>query len=135
MPIDELEHGNSELLQHFAALFGVPGRASALEFVRAASLRRRVANKMACPCGSSRRLGRCHNRRVNRLRALLDRSWFRRELLAIEKGKGGPHASCVERGVESLAARVFGLPHAGRFDVNQGTRDRRRGVAISDSRR
>lgn len=56
MPFDELEHGNDGLLQHFEALFGAPNRVAALGFVRAASLRRRVANKLACPCGSGRRL-------------------------------------------------------------------------------
>lgn len=84
MPFDELAHGNKGLLQHFATLFGAPSLDAAREFVRAASTRRRVANKLACPCGSHRRLGRCHNRRVNRLRDLLGRSWFRDELLAIE---------------------------------------------------
>jgi len=37
MAFDELEHGNDGLLQHFAALFGAPGRVSALEFVRVTS--------------------------------------------------------------------------------------------------
>lgn len=83
MPFDELEHGTAGLLQHFAALFGVTDRAAAREFVRAVSLRRRVANKLPCPCGSHRRLGRCHHRRVNRLRMLLGRAWFREELAAL----------------------------------------------------
>lgn len=87
MPFDELAHGNKGLLQHFATLFGAPNPDAAREFVRAASLRRRVANKLECPCGSRRRLGRCHNRRVNRLRDLLGRSWFRQELIAIENKK------------------------------------------------
>jgi hypothetical protein len=83
MPFGELEHGTAGLLQHFAGLFGVADRAAARGFVRAASLRRRVANKMPCPCGSRRRLGRCHNRRVNRVRALLGRAWFVQELVAL----------------------------------------------------
>lgn len=83
MPFDELEHGKAGLLQHYATLFGVPGPATARGFVRVTSLRRRVANKLPCPCGSRRRLGRCHHRRVNRLRQLLGRAWFREELLAL----------------------------------------------------
>ena len=83
MPFDELEHGTAGLLQHFAGLFGVTDPASAREFVRAASLRRRAANKLPCPCGSRRRLGRCHNRRVNRVRALLGWTWFAHELFAM----------------------------------------------------
>lgn len=84
MPFDELEHGNDGLLQHFASLFGTPSRVAAQEFVRAASLRRRIANKRNCPCGSGRRLGRCHNRKVNRLRDLLGRSWFVQELRGLD---------------------------------------------------
>jgi hypothetical protein len=83
MPFDELDHGERGLLQHFASLFGAPTEDAARAFVRAASLRRRAANKLSCPCGSGRRLGQCHNRRVNRLRDLLGRSWFARELSAI----------------------------------------------------
>ncbi len=71
MPFDELEHGKNGLLQHFSSLFGAPSQTAALEFVRVASLRRRIANKLECPCGSRRRLGRCHNQRVNWLRKLL----------------------------------------------------------------
>lgn len=84
MPFGELEHGSDGLLQHFASLFGVPSPRVAVEFVRLASLRRRLANRRECPCGSGRRLGRCHNRTVNRLRNLLGRGWFRSQLSAIE---------------------------------------------------
>lgn len=83
MPFGELEHGRDGLLQYFASLFRAPSRAAARVFVHLTSLRRRVANKEPCPCGSHRRLGRCHNRQVNRLRKLLGRSWFRGEFNAI----------------------------------------------------
>lgn len=76
LPYGELEHGKEGLRQHFALLFGVDDRGVALEFVRLTSLKRRRANKVACPCGSGRRLGRCHNRMVNGLRAKLGRGWF-----------------------------------------------------------
>jgi hypothetical protein len=78
LPFGELGHGNAGLLADFAALFGVMP-ASAHEMVRLASLKRRIANKCPCPCGSGKRLGRCHNRRVNRLRDKLGRHWFRAE--------------------------------------------------------
>lgn len=76
MPYGELEHGKEGLRQHFATLFGVDDRVVALEFVRLTSLKKRRANKVACPCGSGRRLGRCHNRTVNGLREKLGRGWF-----------------------------------------------------------
>lgn len=84
MPFGELEHGTAGLLQHFAGLFGVTEKSAALGFVRVASLRRRVANKLPCPCASGRRLGRCHNRRVNWGRALLGRTWFVQQLFALD---------------------------------------------------
>lgn len=77
MPYGELDHGTDGLRQQFATLFGAPDRASAQEFVRLAAMRKRHANKEPCPCGSGRRLGRCHNERVNRIRGRLGRPWFR----------------------------------------------------------
>ncbi|MDG3008388.1 hypothetical protein [Paludisphaera mucosa] len=75
-PYGELEHGRDGLRQHFASLFGVPDRMAAQELVRLASLKKRPANKVPCPCGSRRRLGRCHHTIVNELRAKLGRAWF-----------------------------------------------------------
>ena len=79
LPYGELEHGAEGLRQYFASLFGVSDRDVALEFVRLASLKKRVANKQLCPCGHRRRLGRCHHRLVNKLREKLGRGWFAAE--------------------------------------------------------
>lgn len=78
LPFGELAHGNVGLRADFAVLFGV-SPANAAEMVKLAALKRRIANKHRCPCGSGQRLGRCHNRRVNRLRDELGRHWFREE--------------------------------------------------------
>lgn len=75
-PYGELEHGKDGLRQHFAHLFGVPDRQVASQLVRLASLKKRPANKLPCPCGSGRRLGRCHHAIVNELRSKLGRRWF-----------------------------------------------------------
>jgi hypothetical protein len=72
----ELEHGAEGLCQHFASLFEVSDRQVARELARLASLKKRVANKEPCPCKSDRRLGRCHHRKVNEVRAELGRRWF-----------------------------------------------------------
>ncbi len=77
MPFGELEHGAAGIHDDFAALFGVDELTAVAEFIRLTSMRRRQANKERCPCGSFRRLGRCHNRRVNELRGWLGRRWFR----------------------------------------------------------
>ena len=89
MPFGELDHGPNGLRQHFATLFGVARRATIDEFVRLVSLRKRQANKAACPCGSGRRLGRCHHRRVNLLRVRLGRRWFREQFKWLTEGTSG----------------------------------------------
>lgn len=83
MPYDELDHGPDGLRDHFASLFRVTNRMAAQEFVRLTSLKRRRANKARCPCGSTKRLGRCHNRTVNKLRQRLGRKWFHEQYLLL----------------------------------------------------
>jgi hypothetical protein len=41
------------------------------------------ANKQPCPCGSGRRLGRCHSRRVNSLRKRVGRTVLASEMRTI----------------------------------------------------
>jgi hypothetical protein len=77
MPFGELEHGEAGLRQDLASLFGGVRQENVHEFVRLVTMRKRLANKQPCPCGSQRRLGRCHHSRVNALRKRLGRHWFR----------------------------------------------------------
>lgn len=77
MPFGELAHGNRGLLDEYKVLLGVPNDRACIELLKLAGLKKRIANKRLCPCGSGLRLGRCHNRRVNRLRPLGSRAWFR----------------------------------------------------------
>ncbi|MGE4054615.1 MAG: YecA family protein [Vicinamibacterales bacterium] len=77
MPFSELRHGIAGIRDDLASLYGVGLGANVSNFTRLTALSVRVANKAPCPCGSGRRLGRCHNVRVNRLRRLLGRAWFR----------------------------------------------------------
>jgi len=77
LPFGELDHGMKGIRKDLATLFGVSGEKVAEEMVRLAGMKKRDANKHRCPCGSGRRLGKCHNRQVNRLRSRLGRPWFR----------------------------------------------------------
>ena len=77
MPFSELRHGESGILQDLASLYGASSAAAVVGFVRLTALSKRVANKAPCPCGSGRRLGRCHSRRTNHYRRRLGRGWFR----------------------------------------------------------
>jgi hypothetical protein len=75
IPFGELDH-QAGIIQDFASILGIEDNA-VREFVWLATMRKRQANKHPCPCGSRRRLGCCHHRRINRLRDQLGRGWFR----------------------------------------------------------
>lgn len=77
MPFSELLHGESGVFQDLGSLYGTSSDDSVVGFVGLTALSKRVANKAPCPCGSGRRLGRCHSRRVNCYRRCLGRAWFR----------------------------------------------------------
>lgn len=79
LPFGELEHGLKGIHKDFATLFGVQTEKAAEQMVRLAGMKKRPANKNRCPCGSGRRLGKCHNRKVNGLRKQLGRTWFRKQ--------------------------------------------------------
>lgn len=76
-PFGDLAHGVDGIREDLRMLFGVDRDSAVLPFVCLVAMKKRQANKRACPCDSGRRLGRCHNRTVNRLRDRLGRFWFR----------------------------------------------------------
>ena len=75
MPFGELSHEEG-IRDDLAELFGVE-KDMVAGFVRLTAMKKGVANKQSCPCGSSLRLGKCHHKRINRLRKRLGRFWFR----------------------------------------------------------
>lgn len=79
LPFGELAHGTKGVIDDYKAVFRVQEERACLEFMRLTALQRRKANRHACPCGSGRRLGRCHNRVVNALRQSCGRLAFRAE--------------------------------------------------------
>ena len=82
-PFGELAHGELGSLQDLAALLGVEDLAIAFRYCMLAATKRRRANKQLCPCGRGRRLGRCHNRRVNALRERVGREILASEMRTI----------------------------------------------------
>jgi len=76
MPFGELAHGNLGLARDLIAMLRMPMGTRVDHLLEACSMRKRNANKRACPCGSGFRLGRCHNREVNRARTQFGRPWF-----------------------------------------------------------
>lgn len=85
LPFGELDHGSKGIRHDFADLFGVKSDEAAVRMVALAGLKKRDANRRSCPCGSGRRLGKCHNRRVNELRNQLGRDWFQEQYRRIRE--------------------------------------------------
>jgi hypothetical protein len=82
-PFGELAHGELGSLQDLAGLLGVEDLDLAFGYCRLAAMKRRRANKQPCPCGSGRRLGRCHSRRANALRKHVGRAVLASEMTTI----------------------------------------------------
>ena len=76
MPFGELSHRQEGIHEDLAAIFGIERVDAVRGFLRLASMKKRQANKRPCPCGSNRRLGKCHRLRVNDVRSRLGRYWF-----------------------------------------------------------
>lgn len=80
-PYGELAHGEKGLIDDYSELFRVDGKASVLQALKALGLRKRVANKLPCPCGCNKRLGSCKYRFfLNEFRGIERRFWFREHL-------------------------------------------------------
>jgi hypothetical protein len=72
----------TDSLQDLASLLGME-MGPAIPYCVLATMKRRRANKRPCPCGSGRRLGRCHNRKVNILRDRVGRLILVKEMQTI----------------------------------------------------
>lgn len=76
----ELSHGLSGILDDYVALFGVKEFRQAVEALRLLGMKKRRANKLPCPCGCLKRLGRCRfNTKLAAFRKVASRPWFRAE--------------------------------------------------------
>ena len=75
-PFGGLSHGFLGWRDDLADLLGTNDDDVLLGFLRALTLRKRIANKAPCPCGTGLRVGRCHNHKLNVLRKKLGRRYF-----------------------------------------------------------
>ncbi len=77
-PFGDLDHGEAGLIDDYQRLFNVKGKAAVLLVLTALGKRKREANKLPCPCGCRRRIGKCDFRfGLQRWRQLDKRRWFR----------------------------------------------------------
>jgi hypothetical protein len=80
LPLGELAHFNKGVLDDYRRLLGACTDEECRALLFLLTIRKRLANKRPCPCGSGQRVGTCHSRVLNRLRPVATRSWFRWEL-------------------------------------------------------
>ena len=80
-PFGELDHEEDGLIDDYQRFFNVPDKYSVLQVLKALGKRKRVANKLPCPCGCGERIGKCDFRfDLQRWRRLERRRWFRKHL-------------------------------------------------------
>ncbi|GAB6906283.1 hypothetical protein JCM12296A_21180 [Desulfosarcina cetonica] len=80
-PFGDLAHGEKGLIDDYQRIFKVADKASVLQVLRALGKRKRVANKLPCPCGCGQRIGKCDYRfNLQGWRRLERRRWFREHL-------------------------------------------------------
>lgn len=74
----ELSHGSQGLIDDYRILFGLDIRERVKDVLFLLTTKKRLANKLICPCGCGLRLGKCKlHYRINEFRKLASRSWFR----------------------------------------------------------
>ena len=90
-PFQELPHFGRGLIEDYEELLKVSGREAVSKALVVLSVRRRVANKLACPCGCGLRLGRCDFRyHLCRLRDAATRSFYRGQVAQFAALNPGP---------------------------------------------
>lgn len=77
----ELSHGGEGLIEEVRDLLDLPSDGAAIAVIRLLSMKKRVANKMVCPCGCQDRFGSCQlGGRLHEFRSLESRSYYRKYL-------------------------------------------------------
>ena len=74
----ELAHGNQGLIADYMDIFGLRKPDQICMVISYLGMKKRRANKLPCPCGCKKRLGKCtFNFKIRQLRGVANRSWFR----------------------------------------------------------
>ena len=106
MPFGELTHGVEGLLEYYAGFLGTSRETTiALLIYLAHSCRNRHS---VCPCGSGRKLGKCHGPRLDALRMYLSAQAIRdelRELISANRTIRGQRRPVLPRRLRRRLAR------------------------------
>ena len=124
-PFGELAHGDRGIVDDYMQLFRVASLQACIGMLSAIGMKRRVANKLPCPCGSGKRLGRCHHVVANQLRPQLGRAWCRAEAAWLKDEYGdllrAADARAKLRLAERQAKRKAKAPHDSTVDAKATT--------------
>ena len=78
LPFNELKHGRPGEIEDYVELFGLKQAEQAEQAIRLLGIKKRIANKAACPCECGQLVGKCvFNKKLHNMRRLASRSWFR----------------------------------------------------------
>lgn len=73
----ELAHGEKGVIDDYLEMLELPDPDKVRYALKLLAMKRRVANKLPCPCNCGKRLGNCrYHFKVNDFRKLASRSWF-----------------------------------------------------------
>jgi hypothetical protein len=87
MVFSELPHGVPGEFADYRELLGLDANAGVLLSFERLGQKRRIANKLPCPCGCGHRTGICRfNRRLHALRKVACRSWYKAQVRRMSKG-------------------------------------------------
>ena len=81
-PDGELSHGPKGLLEYYYELFNAQNNVTVLEFLRLLSVDQYNDHDL-CPCGSGRKIRKCHYRLIKKMRRMSKPEEFRLELAGI----------------------------------------------------
>lgn len=76
-PFGELAHGEAGIIEDYLEMFGLKSKSEVQYALELLGTKKRIANKLPCPCNCGQRLGRCRlHQTLNGYRKLASRSWF-----------------------------------------------------------
>lgn len=74
----ELAHGDQGIVDDYSKLLGLKDKHQVKQAIKLLGMKKKIANKMPCPCGCGKILGKCSfHQKLNEFRRMAPTSWFR----------------------------------------------------------
>lgn len=78
----ELAHGDQGIVEDYSVMLGLKKKHQVTQAIQLLGIKKRIANKMPCPCGCGKRLGVClFHHKLNEFRKMAPVSWFKAHAL------------------------------------------------------